>query len=389
MLKRFTNLIFIIGIVVFLFSGLVRSVCFPLEVNKYENRKAEKIERPSVSAFLNGDMQENMETAFADQAFFAQDMKQSYNNVLSFYLRRMCLSVAERNPNNYVSLGEQFLFGPENLVSGPSQLVNLQSALDKRIASYNTLASKYPELDFYLYYVEKDTDINFETGEKVGVFEYLKNGIRFSSEKKRALEINSFAEYAKAFYKTDHHWKYEGSHRGYVEVLDMLLPGEKPISYKSKAQLTQRYSGSKAQLAEASGFSEEFCAYAYDYPEMDILIHGVKAQDYGLQKEYMSGYDGEVSYGLFYGGDMGEIFFDTHSSAKDNLLVIGDSNDNAILKLLAGHFNRTVSVDLRYYEAYMGRKFSLRECVETHSIDKVLFIGNVDYYILDDFVVEE
>ena len=33
---------------------------------------------------------------------------------------------------------------------------------------------KYKNIDFYLYYIEKDTDINFDTNEKMGTYEYIK-----------------------------------------------------------------------------------------------------------------------------------------------------------------------------------------------------------------------
>ena len=63
-------------------------------------------------------------------------------------------------------------------------------------------------------------------------------------------------------------------------------------------------------------------------------------------------------------------------------------NDNAILKLLASHFDRTYSVDLRYYRNYMGSGFSLSDYLRRNNITKVLLIGNVDYYISPDFALE-
>ena len=73
---------------------------------------------------------------------------------------------------------------------------------------------------------------------------------------------------------------------------------------------------------------------------------------------------------------------------RENVLVIGESYDNAILKLLASHFGRTYSVDLRYYRNYLGSDFSLSDYLRRNSITKVLLIGNVDYYISPDFALE-
>jgi len=119
---------------------------------------------------------------------------------------------------------------------------------------------------------------------------------------------------------------------------------------------------------------------------MTVTRNGEPAGDYGRQDAV----PGELalSYGAFYGGDDGEIIFDTGRTDRGNLLVIGESYDNAILKLLASHFDRTYSVDLRYYRNYMGSDFSLGDYLRRNNITKVLLIGNVDYYISPDFALE-
>ena len=90
--------------------------------------------------------------------------------------------------------------------------------------------------------------------------------------------------------------------------------------------------------------------------------------------------------------DLGRPFFKTKGTKpttdRENVLVIGESYDNAILKLLASHFGRTYSVDLRYYRNYLGSDFSLSDYLRRNSITKVLLIGNVDYYISPDFALE-
>ena len=59
-----------------------------------------------------------------------------------------------------------------------------------------------------------------------------------------------------------------------------------------------------------------------------------------------------------------------------------------VADLLASHFGRTYSVDLRYYRNYLGSDFSLSDYLRRNSITKVLLIGNVDYYISPDFALE-
>lgn len=71
------------------------------------------------------------------------------------------------------------------------------------------------------------------------------------------------------------------------------------------------------------------------------------------------------------------------------MLVIGESYDNAILKLLASHFNKTYSIDLRNYERTFGAKFQFSEYVKDSQIDKVLLIGNIDYFTMSEFMLED
>ena len=131
----------------------------------------------------------------------------------------------------------------------------------------------HPELDFYVYYIEKDTDINFETGEKIPACDYLYD--RLEPGRLGRFAVDSFDRFSTWFYRTDHHWNLDGSYRGYTQLLE----------------------------------------------------------------------------------------------------------------LLASHFNNTYSVDLRYYEAYMGEKFSFDQYVEEHGVNQVLLIGNIDYFIMDEFLL--
>ena len=95
-----------------------------------------------------------------------------------------------------------------------------------------------------------------------------------------------------------------------------------------------------------------------------------------------------MSYGGYYGFDCGEAAFHTGHAGAGNILVLGESFDNAIVALLATHFENLYSVDLRAYEEDMGEPFRFSEYVEAHDIDTVLFIGNIDYYLLPSFNVE-
>lgn len=388
-MKRFFNWAFVCGVLAFLVVSLVRTVAFPVEINEYENRKAEQVGTVTLSGFLDGSLQEQLEKAFADQAIFARQMKRGYNEALSSYLRRWVVAVSEKSPGRYIRLGEHYVIAGDRLVFGPSRPEYMEGPMKERSASLNRLMDRYPGLDFYLYYIEKETDVNFKTGERAGAFDFLSQYVHLPSEKMDYFRVENFDDYAASFYKTDHHWNHVGAQRGYEEVLALLAPDETPQQPGELVTLKQSFSGSKAQGKETTGFSEPFSAYRYAYVPMDITVHGEPVADYGMQSEYLNGLTDEVSYGLFYGIDWGEIVFDTHRPERENILIIGESYDNAILKLLSNHFNKIVSIDLRYYEPYMKKTFSLGDAVKQYDIDKVLLIGNVDFFISEDFLLEE
>ena len=160
--------------------------------------------------------------------------------------------------------------------------------------------------------------------------------------------------------------------------------------FENSVLISDEYMGSKAATAASNIITEPFEAYEFSLPMLKVTLNSTPVDDYGAQNAFINKEtDAAVSYGAFYGGDDGEIIFDTGSTDRSNILVIGESYDNAILKLLATHFNRTHSIDLRNYEYYFGEKFNLVDYAEKNDIDKVLFIGNISFYIMEEFELEK
>lgn len=190
------------------------------------------------------------------------------------------------------------------------------------------------------------------------------------------------------FYRTDHHWNYLGSYEGYLELLDLLEIDEAPLAPAETVTLSARLTGSKASSSKARTVTEPFTAYRFDYPTMAVTVNGAAAADYGAQDAFLSGARSDITYGNFYGGDLGEVIFDTGTEGRGSLLVIGESYDNAVLKLLASHYDKLYSIDLRYYKNYMKQDFRLGDYLAEHGIDQVLLIGNIDYLTMTEFELE-
>ena len=201
--------------------------------------------------------------------------------------------------------------------------------------------------------------------------------LELPEENMDAFSVDSFEQYRENFFATDHHWKNTGSYRGYREVLKLLGCDETPLQPRSERVLSDRFYGSYAR-GDLSCYNDKFKVYEFDFPAMECRVDGYESENYGNQEYYLAGNMPVEAYGKFYGLDNGEVFYSTNRPERENLLIIGDSYDNAIIRLLATHFNNTYSVDPRTYEVYLYKPFSLEYYIEICEADKVLFLGNFD-----------
>lgn len=375
------QLLFLFCLMAFLVAGLVKSVFFPHELNKYENRPANKFHIPGVSTIVDGSFQKEAEAALADQVFFAETFKKKFNDFSSFLVHSVMNGIINCNPEMYINMGDSLrIYGSDHLVYTQQILGNLKDGIDERAAFINSLKDD----NVYVYFVEGDSDINFITGNKNGAFEYLENALSIDPSHIARFEITSFGQFDPLFFKTDHHWNSDGSYKGYLEVCD-LLGITQPVPKGDRYTVSDSFSGSKTRNSNTSNFSEPFCAYHFVFPEYQITVNGKPVDDYGCQNHPQDMAD--VSYGEYYGWDYACTVI-TGGNGNANILLIGDSLDNAIIKLLAASFNELHSIDLRYYPEEYG-SFYLQRYIEENSIDKVLFIGSAVYFSSPEFMMEE
>jgi len=381
--KLVIDILFIICIMIYLYSSFAKSIFLPKEIIDLENRYANKYEKLGLDFFMKGEMQDNIEETLSDQIILSSTLKKANNFIKANIVKTGLDYVFSGTNKNYINVSNVDFYG-SNLVYRYANLESKKIEIDTKLKNYNDLIKKNKNIDFYLYYIEKDTDINFDTNEKVGVYEYIKT--LFKGKGISNFSINNFDDFSKYFYASDHHWNYVGSYKAYEEVLDLLkVNTEKNVGQKKC--LNQKFSGSKATTSIFYKIvNDDFCAYEFDFIDMDITING-ENKDYGMQDEYLNKNEKNVSYGSFYGGDDGEIIFNTNDKSKENILIFGESYDNAILKLIAEKFNITISIDLRTYEREMNKEFSFDDYVKKYNIDKVLFIGNMDFYTLSNFLI--
>ena len=358
----------------------VYCIVFADDINAYENRPANKVQPFSLQEFLTGEYQDGLEDALMDQMPLSETLKRLYHNTATTILTVLLEPVMEEKPEQYISFRGLKLYGGDYLCYDSKTLADLQTGLDKRMAELNTSIRENPGIDFYLYYIECDVDVNFETGEKSGIWPYLRANMALPGDRMAHLEMSDFDTYSRCFFRTDHHWNHEGAYAGYRDVARMMgIPEEELLTPLETLTVEQPLIGTKANSAGTDRMNEPFHAYRFDLPPMTTIVNG-REEAYGTSFESYIGKTQGLSYAAYYGFDEGEVIFDTGREDLDTVLILGNSYDNALLRPLAAHFGRVHAVDLRYYGPDMGVEFDFDAYLRDNDIDRVLLIGDNSYF---------
>lgn len=373
-------LVFCVGV-----FGLIKN---EKSMSNVENRALARFEHFTLKKFLDGSFQDNFENAMSDQFVMSAKIRTTYRQAMqkmpTFGIDSAVCKNHYIEVSNGVGENRRAFFNCEDyLVGYPLKVddTNKQAIL-KHIENYNRINS---QIGAYYYYVDNFFGFNFENNEREefrSIFEENlvgESGLRF-------FEFEDFEDYKQYFYKTDHHWNYAGSYEGYLEIAEML--GVKNVLVPKGIYTNHDlYYGTSSRLVQNYEPEEEFWFYDFDFPEHDVYIGGVKSV-YGHYDDYKSGNysKGKTTnyYHLVYGDDAGEVVFDYHQENKDNLLIISDSYGDPLKELLALHFNKTHSVDLRHYKKITGKDFAFDEYVKEYNIGKVLFIISPTFLTKDD-----
>lgn len=377
MYKLFSRFLIISMFLVF-FSGIIRAAFVPVDINVYENRPAYQLGELNLQSFINGSFQSSMDNALADQFPLSSYLKKIYNLIDSRYTLTFSLPLSERFPDNYLACKSSFLFNGY-FCHGLHSAEDFSKVIAENALEFSAAAKRNPDTDFFVYVVENEEHINFETMEKSGVSDLILQSFDCPADHKKVFSINNFSDYSRLFYRGDHHWNHEGAYLAYCEVLGLLLPGENPIVPESTVKVSDVFTGLTATQSGLDSFSEDFYANIYSLPQYSYQIKREHIESLNLRSEFLMGTaESEISYGSFYGGDHPETIISSPNEHAKNILIIGDSYDNAIIELLANHFKNIFSVDLRYYELLSGESFDIDSYIADNAIDSVLVIGSVN-----------
>lgn len=265
------------------------------------------------------------------------------------------------------------------------QLYFVPEAAITQAESFNKVLSAFPDVKTYVYLATSSRCLDFNRLEDGSpLYKLLKE--QYPNSALDCLPVHSFEDYCKYFYKTDHHWNYQGSYMGYTQIIRMMLGEEEPLLEPLETvTFNVNFNGSLNELIKRDTSDEKFTVYRFDYPEMTIRVNGKKKAAYGNPNTYFNGkYNTKDKYknhyAAFYGGDVGLLQFSTGDESKENVIIFANSFGNAVAMLIASHFNNTYFIDMRHYKEDMGEKLNLTNSIKKWNISKVMLMGDPYFY---------
>lgn len=355
--KIFITLLIIMSSV-FLFS-MIRNGNY---VNVVDNRTSYRFTKPTIKTLLNGEYQDSMDETIADQMPKYKYFKLLYLKIKNYTNALTIKSLKLDKKNKYVYLGEPSLYNGYLVFS----LSNLD-VYETDITEINKLVDN-TNANIYLYYINTDTNYNFETGDTLDDVSYLKERLKVKNI--ASLDIKDFDEYKDYFYKTDHHWNYKGSYKGFTDIATLMNLNVPEITNEVCFD-SSFYGSKKRDLAGINIINETVCMYQFDLPKFKIYISGKEEERYGSSLRELENKN-VIAYGDMYGLDYDEIIFINNDSTNDKkLLIYSNSFSNSVNKLLAANYKETYVIDGRHYNGE-----SMVDYINNHNIDDVLILAN-------------
>ena len=155
----------------------------------------------------------------------------------------------------------------------------------------------------------------------------LKNNLEVPYDE---LKIETIEDYYDYFFQTDHHWTYQGSYQGYVDIVRLIFEEDEKVLLPNNLNSFDNSLYFAGTFSSRVGYvypSENFYLYTFDLPEYEVFIDGKKQKIYDMNtfENNLPDREGDYYYNLAnhtYGVDT--IYQSSHHD-KETLLLIGDS----------------------------------------------------------------
>ena len=258
----------------------------------------------------------------------------------------------------------------------------------------------YPDVKFYSYFVSSlsstkwfDEQLDFDTPD---YFELIAQSVPSYMRTDRLIYQDE-TDYESMFYKSDHHWCYNGFMQGYEDIYNMLSEDYQLSSLKTPDIMWNfsdlygiEYRGSRAsKLRTLYDGYDEFIVPEYDLGNRDCYsIDLSTGEEIPVTLCLWDTYkNGEMSKKRYYdhyihfynsaigkdGNDYSNEYYlirNNDSHTGHNLLFVTDSTGRAIRDVLASHFDSEIYLDYRKMS-----QVKVDEIIEKYKVDTILING--------------
>jgi hypothetical protein len=289
--------------------------------------------------------------------------------------------------------GIYIILEDEALIYPPSTLdASRFDQIDERLDNYVELTTTYPEINFYIYYLETMQFSRFnplnkyfakaDNGQGLEYFQsHLTDQINLGF-----LLLEGFEDHLTNFFRTDHHWNTNGILRGYNGIYQLLSSNYEgiPPMLTPSAMITFpgiEFLGTFARRTLYPLTGDPFTGFEAEFPECKTFNQGIEGV-FDHREEYLAGEYSTTPYtshyGLYFGTQTGMLEFDCETETERNILVIGDSYVRPLIALIATQYDHTYFVDLRQEAG-----FTLSDFLTDHQVEDILLVGGNEVLFMD------
>ncbi len=391
------NLLLVLIVIISLVGISVYLVFFkePIVVSTQEKRNMTNFSEIKDTSFLDGTFQSVLDSAFADQFIYRYDIVK-IKNILDvkaselfvprsddeYKLTKVGDTPITRVGNSYYMINSLF-YDYDN---------NLEERFLRRADQINKLAQDYPNIGIYVYKPTQGHETSiFDQANGVKTFgEYYSSLLKDNLEVPYAeLKIRNIDDYKNYYLQSDHHWSYQGSYQGYVDIVRLMFGEQEKVLVPTELKTFDDKLIFSGTFSSRTGYvypGELFYLYTFDLPEYSVYIHGEKQKirDMNTFEKDIENLDSFYMYGTAnytYGAD---VVYKSEYDDKETLLLIGDSYAAAVEPLLMEHFSTIYSIQPKGYFLDNWLRFNYDDFLAEHKVDKILFMYTVEYYFYTD-----
>lgn len=381
-----------------------------IAVSVQENRNLAQFSGCSLNGYTQGAFQNHLENAIADQfvgRYKLVKLKKEMDKEISQMIYpveddELLLHKVEGVPNVYQIGNSNYLM---NGLMKENEDYKIR--FSNRIQQINELQKHYPDIDVYVY---KPTQIHetslFDERNEISSYgsvysEMLREGLEVPYAE---LEISDLEMYKEFFYASDHHWNYEGSYQGYLDILKLtlgedetpLLPTEL-LNFDNQLIMQGTFAGRTGYIYDGDFFS----LYTFDLPDYTVFYEGQEVENLihmnSFAERIESNFEEVDAYyynSAYSNYGPSSLWINPSNEGRESLLIVGDSYSGPILPLLMNHYYRIYFIQpFDYYLTYNYNYFYYDDFIKQNEVDKILFMYTVENYfyheIYEDYEVNQ